>query len=155
MYTFGRIDREQIRSRINNNDCRTFRPRRPLSTAYRTHVHIVGHWWYFVLVCSKWRRRRSRSGSHWPRTHGLKRKSRPGVKRQQQCLRSWSSWGPISQRLSQQSLVTSHQRVTDVSLEIHFCKSSNRHVWGCTHTIACTYIRISSVSLTVSCVPPV
>ena len=23
----GRIDREQIRSRINNNDCRTFRPR--------------------------------------------------------------------------------------------------------------------------------
>ena len=32
----GRIDREQIRSRINNNDCRTFRPRRPLSTAYRT-----------------------------------------------------------------------------------------------------------------------
>ena len=32
----GRTDREQIRSRINNNDCRTFRPRRPLSTAYRT-----------------------------------------------------------------------------------------------------------------------
>ena len=31
----GRTDREQIRSRINNNDCRTFRPRRPLSTAYR------------------------------------------------------------------------------------------------------------------------
>ena len=30
----GRTDREQIRSRINNNDCRTFRPRRPLSTAY-------------------------------------------------------------------------------------------------------------------------
>ena len=28
----GRTDREQIRSRINNNDCRTFRPRRPLST---------------------------------------------------------------------------------------------------------------------------
>ena len=27
----GRTDREQIRSRINNNDCRTFRP---LSTAY-------------------------------------------------------------------------------------------------------------------------
>ena len=35
MYT-GRTDREQIRSRINNNDCRTFRPRRPLSTAYKT-----------------------------------------------------------------------------------------------------------------------
>ena len=34
----GRIDREQIRSRINNNDCRTFRPRRPLSTAYRTYA---------------------------------------------------------------------------------------------------------------------
>ena len=32
----GRTDREQIRSRINNNDCRTFRPRRPLSTAYKT-----------------------------------------------------------------------------------------------------------------------
>ena len=37
----GRIDREQIRSRINNNDCRTFRPRRPLSTAYRTKVTAV------------------------------------------------------------------------------------------------------------------
>ena len=33
---FGRTDREQIRSRINNNDCRTFQPRRPLSTAYKT-----------------------------------------------------------------------------------------------------------------------
>ena len=32
----GRTDREQIRSRINNNWCRTFRPRRPLSTAYKT-----------------------------------------------------------------------------------------------------------------------
>ena len=37
----GRIDREQIRSRINNNDCRTFRPRRPLSTAYRTVLYAV------------------------------------------------------------------------------------------------------------------
>ena len=37
----GRIDREQIRSRINNNDCRTFRPRRPLSTAYRTLLYAV------------------------------------------------------------------------------------------------------------------
>ena len=35
----GRTDREQIRSRINNNDCRTFRPRRPLSTAYRTESY--------------------------------------------------------------------------------------------------------------------
>ena len=32
----GRTDREQIRSRINNNWCRTFRPHRPLSTAYKT-----------------------------------------------------------------------------------------------------------------------
>ena len=37
----GRIDREQIRSRINNNDCRTFRPRRPLSTAYKTKETAV------------------------------------------------------------------------------------------------------------------
>ena len=37
----GRTDREQIRSRINNNDCRTFRPRRPLSTAYRTVLYAV------------------------------------------------------------------------------------------------------------------
>ena len=37
----GRIDREQIRSRINNNDCRTFWPRRPLSTAYRTKETAV------------------------------------------------------------------------------------------------------------------
>ena len=37
----GRIDHEQIRSRINNNDCRTFRPRRPLSTAYRTKETAV------------------------------------------------------------------------------------------------------------------
>ena len=36
-----RTDREQIRSRINNNDCRTFRPRRPLSTAYRTKETAV------------------------------------------------------------------------------------------------------------------
>ena len=37
----GRTDREQIRSRINNNDCRTFRPRRPSSTAYRTKETAV------------------------------------------------------------------------------------------------------------------
>ena len=37
----GRTDREQIRSRINNNDCRPFRPRRPLSTAYRTKETAV------------------------------------------------------------------------------------------------------------------
>ena len=30
----GRTDCEQIRSRIDNNDCRMFRPRRPLSTAF-------------------------------------------------------------------------------------------------------------------------
>ena len=34
----GRTDCEQIRSRINNNDCRMFRPRRPLSTAYKTQL---------------------------------------------------------------------------------------------------------------------
>ena len=37
----GRTDREQIRSRINDNDCRTFRPRRPLSTAYKTKETAV------------------------------------------------------------------------------------------------------------------
>ena len=37
----GRTDREQIRSRINNNDCRTFRPRRPLSTAYKTVLYAA------------------------------------------------------------------------------------------------------------------
>ena len=31
----GRTDREQICSRINNNDCRRFRPRSPLPTAYK------------------------------------------------------------------------------------------------------------------------
>ena len=41
----GQTDREQIRSRINNNDCRTFRLRRPLSTAYKTVLCTVdkGH----------------------------------------------------------------------------------------------------------------
>ena len=38
----GRIDREQIRSRINNNDCRTFRPRRPLSTVYTVDKGLRG-----------------------------------------------------------------------------------------------------------------
>ena len=37
----GRTDHEQICSRINNNDCRTFRPRRTLSTAYRTKETAV------------------------------------------------------------------------------------------------------------------
>ena len=37
----GQTDREQIRSRINNNDCGTFRPRRPLSTAYKTKETAV------------------------------------------------------------------------------------------------------------------
>ena len=32
----GRTDGEQIRSRVNDNDCRTFRPRRPLSAAHKT-----------------------------------------------------------------------------------------------------------------------
>ena len=31
-------DREQIRSTINNNRCRTFWPRRPLSNAYKTQL---------------------------------------------------------------------------------------------------------------------
>ena len=41
----GRTDREQIRSRINNNDCRMFSPRSPLSTAYRTVLYAgrFGH----------------------------------------------------------------------------------------------------------------
>ena len=34
----GRTDREQICSRFNNNDCRTFRPRRPLSTVCRIYI---------------------------------------------------------------------------------------------------------------------
>ena len=36
----GRTDHEQIRSRINNNWCRTFQPHRPLSTAYKTGILI-------------------------------------------------------------------------------------------------------------------
>ena len=36
-----RTDREQTRSRINNNDCRTFRPPIPLSTAYKTKETVV------------------------------------------------------------------------------------------------------------------
>ena len=36
----GRTDREQIRSRFNNNDCRTFRPRRPLSTVRSIYIRI-------------------------------------------------------------------------------------------------------------------
>ena len=35
----GQTDREQIRSRMNNNDCRTFQSRRPLSTAYKRFAH--------------------------------------------------------------------------------------------------------------------
>ena len=37
----GRTDHEQIRSKISNNDCSTFQPRRPLSTAYRTKETAV------------------------------------------------------------------------------------------------------------------
>ena len=49
----GRIDREQIRSRINNNDCRTFRPRRSLSTAYRTDIY--GDWsWRISATLVAW-----------------------------------------------------------------------------------------------------
>ena len=36
----GRTDREQIRSRFNNNDCRKFRPHRPLSTVHRIYICI-------------------------------------------------------------------------------------------------------------------
>ena len=36
-----RTDHEQIRSRINNNDCRTFQPRRPLSTTCKTKETAV------------------------------------------------------------------------------------------------------------------
>ena len=32
----GQTDCEQICSRINNNDCRTFQPRRPLTTVYKS-----------------------------------------------------------------------------------------------------------------------
>ena len=38
----GRTDHEQIRSRINNNWCRTFQPRRPLSAAYKTQLTQFG-----------------------------------------------------------------------------------------------------------------
>ena len=34
-------DREQIRSRINSNDCRTFWPHRPLTTVYKTVLCAV------------------------------------------------------------------------------------------------------------------
>ena len=37
----GRTDCGQIRSRINNNDCRTLWPRRPLSTAYKMLLLIL------------------------------------------------------------------------------------------------------------------
>ena len=37
----GPTDREQIHSRINNNWCRMFWPRRPLSTAYKTVLYAV------------------------------------------------------------------------------------------------------------------
>ena len=45
----GRTDREQICSRINNNDCRTFRLRRPLSTAYRTDLMVSDMVFAFVV----------------------------------------------------------------------------------------------------------
>ena len=54
----GRTDREQIRSRINNNDCRTFRPRRPLSTVYKT-ADILQHVARSAYNIIKWRRNTS------------------------------------------------------------------------------------------------
>ena len=39
-YSIGQTDCEQIRSRINNNWCKTFRPHRPLSTAYKTVLRL-------------------------------------------------------------------------------------------------------------------
>ena len=41
-------DREQIHSRINNNWCRAFQPRRPLSTVYKT---VNGTHYTLSLVC--------------------------------------------------------------------------------------------------------
>ena len=38
---FEQTDREQIHSRINNNDCRMFRPCRPLSTVHKTKETAV------------------------------------------------------------------------------------------------------------------
>ena len=54
-----RTDREQIRSRINNNDCRTFRPRRPLSTAYKTKEtaasdKLYSNHWPMVWCDKEW-----------------------------------------------------------------------------------------------------
>ena len=43
-------DCEQIRSRINNNDCRTFRPRRPLSTAYKIVLYAVDKGLLYVVI---------------------------------------------------------------------------------------------------------
>ena len=43
----GWTDHEKIRSRINNNDCRTFWPRRPLSTAY---LYAVDKRFYFITI---------------------------------------------------------------------------------------------------------
>ena len=40
----GWTDREKIRSRINNNDCRMFRPQRPLSTAYKQFTDYTVQW---------------------------------------------------------------------------------------------------------------
>ena len=51
-WLIGQTDREQIRSRINNNDCRMFRPRRPLSTAYKTFVLRFVHSWQVKVVCA-------------------------------------------------------------------------------------------------------
>ena len=55
----GQTDRELIRSRINNNWCRTFRPHRPLSTMFCTQLTkayvFVLHQLLLILlrICSR------------------------------------------------------------------------------------------------------
>ena len=55
--SIGRTDREQIRSRINNNWCRTFQLRGPLSTIRTKHVAetscISCYWFCYVAICSQ------------------------------------------------------------------------------------------------------
>ena len=46
---------KQIRSRINNNWCRTFQPRRPLSTAYKTFCTQLTK--AYVAKTSQWQTR--------------------------------------------------------------------------------------------------
>ena len=60
LFIIGRTDREQIRSRINNNWCRTFWSRRPLSTAYKT-VFNSCYWFCYVTAHDQFARYRQRS----------------------------------------------------------------------------------------------